>query len=138
MGTLSLGQAEMPARTSISANKSMWSPFTAVGALISKPRVQVDVHEHVENVPDVVAGDPVGLESFCKVFLTTAVIGGLVSHLIHPGSAPSAAVAPMISERIFEDREDEVFAGWLRIEVLKSFVGIGVVECPDVRAALTS
>ena len=79
---MSLGQAEMPARTSISANKSMWSPFTAVGALISKPRVQVDVHEHVENVPDVVAGDPVGLESFGEVFLATPVAGVVLPQFV--------------------------------------------------------
>ena len=81
--------------------------------------VQVDVHKYVENIDDVVAGDPVRLESFSEVFLTAPVVRSFISQLVQPGSAPSPAVAPMISDRIFEYCEHDVFAGRLGVEVLE-------------------
>ena len=97
--------------------------------------VQADVHEHVEDVEDVVAREPVGCQRLGQVLLARAVIGEVVAQLVEPGRAAPAHVAPMVGDGVLDHAQHHVLARRLGIEVLERFRRPGA-EDPVDRPAL--
>ena len=97
--------------------------------------MQADVHEHVEDVEDVVAREAVGRQRLGQVLLARAVIGEVVAQLVEPGRAAPAHVAPVVGDGVLDHAQHHVLARRLGIEVLERFRRPGA-EDPVDRPAL--